>query len=57
MRFIEGELQEFDYGLIDGDEGLDDSGLRDRDREEKYFQEQGEEQERDPSTNTGIQDF
>lgn len=37
-RFVRGEDEDFEYALVDGDEGLD--GMEARDREEAYFDEE-----------------
>lgn len=55
-QFIEGNLPGFDYHQIDEDNQLDNRKVLDEDGEEKYFASQDQE-ERDPSTNTGVQDF
>lgn len=61
MRFLRGEDGDVDYGVVDGDEGLD--GLEEaRDIEEKWFEEEEESFTREGSSaslkgETGVQDF
>ena len=36
-RFIRGEDEEFDYGAVDTNNDYDDLTIRERDEEERYF--------------------
>ncbi|KAI4104601.1 MAG: hypothetical protein L6R37_003122, partial [Teloschistes peruensis] len=61
MRFLRGEDADFDYGAVDGDDGLD--GLEEsRDIENKWFEEEeesfmGEGSHASLKGETGVQDF
>ncbi|CAD0086023.1 unnamed protein product [Aureobasidium mustum] len=59
MRFLRGEDQDFDYGLVDEDEHYDDLDWQRQEREESYF---GHEEaefvgEGEKKGETGIQDY
>ena len=54
-RFIKGQDDEFDYKIVDGDEGLDD-GWNERIREDKWFEDEEDTLE-GREGETGIQDF
>ncbi|KAL9576782.1 MAG: hypothetical protein Q9212_006818 [Teloschistes hypoglaucus] len=61
MRFLRGEDVDFDYGVVDGDDGLD-ALEESRDIEDKWFEEEEESFTRKGSNaslkgETGVQDF
>lgn len=40
MRFIRGDDMDFDYAMVDENEGYDDRGVEERDEEERWYEDE-----------------